>query len=201
MMKKNWLKNFGHSVFFHALLAGVVLLVLKGDAPKRLTRSLMIEVSSANGDALKKPVPRRLVHKSSPLEEAASENPITDADESEVAAEGNSDAPSQSGAVPNANQTASYAEELRARIDELKLYPAIAKSRHQTGRVEVGFTLRKGDGAILNAHVVKSSEYDRLNEAALQTVTKLSKFKPVPDELSKTDWDVIVPIDFRLAYQ
>ena len=91
----------------------------------------------------------------------------------------------------------SFAEELRLALDKCKEYPPLAKARKQSGRVGVRFTVMKS-GRIVDAQVVSPCSFVKLNEAALQTVTKLGSFKPVPDEVSKTDWKVVVPIEFRL---
>ena len=93
-------------------------------------------------------------------------------------------------------RAASFSEELRFAIEQKKVYPAIAKSRGVTGRVEVGFTLKK-DGVITNVHIVKPCPSRWLNDAAQQTIVGLGHFKPVPDEIAKADWEVVVPIEFR----
>jgi TonB family protein len=97
----------------------------------------------------------------------------------------------------NATKSATFTEELRQALDQQKIYPAIARARKQSGRVEVGFTMMK-TGKIVDSRVVSPCGYEKLNEAALLTVSRLGVFKPVPDEISKDAWKVIVPIDFRL---
>ncbi|MBC7692214.1 MAG: energy transducer TonB [Methylotenera sp.] len=97
----------------------------------------------------------------------------------------------------DSGRTTSFAAELRAALDHCKEYPALAKARKQSGRVGVGFTVKK-NGQIINAHVVSPCVFDKLNEAAIQTVTRLGNFKPVPDSVSMNDWNVVVPIEFKL---
>ncbi len=98
---------------------------------------------------------------------------------------------------PDGHAARSFSDELRDALERLKQYPALARARRQTGRVEVGFTLRK-DGAIENSHIEKACQFELLNEAALQTVRRLGRFKPIPDEISAGNWNVVVPIEFRL---
>jgi protein TonB len=95
------------------------------------------------------------------------------------------------------SKNSAFLSELRQAIEAGREYPSLAKARHQTGRVEVGFTLTKL-GEITNAHVLKKSGFETLNEAALDAVCKVHKFKAVPDNVSKTDFDLIIPIEFRL---
>ena len=95
------------------------------------------------------------------------------------------------------NEALSFSEELRQAIEREKDYPVLARSRKETGRVEVGFTLMKS-GGIINVRVVKACTFSRLNDAALRTVMKLKQFRAVPDSISKTDWNVVVPILFKL---
>jgi TonB family protein len=100
--------------------------------------------------------------------------------------------------VGRGSRAGDFRNQLRAALEEQKEYPAIAKSRGQTGTVKVGFTLRK-QGVIDSVHLVELCAYERLNLAALETVKRLGRFKPVPDEVSKGDWTVVVPMEFTLT--
>lgn len=91
-----------------------------------------------------------------------------------------------------------FTSQLRAALESEKEYPAVARARHQTGRVSVGFTLRKEDGLFVNIHFVQISDYERLNRSAIETVKRVARFKPVPDEVSKGDWNVVVPLEFTI---
>jgi protein TonB len=95
------------------------------------------------------------------------------------------------------SKNSTFLSELRQAIEAGREYPSLAKARHQTGRVEVGFTLTKA-GEITNARILKKCGFETLNEAALDAVCKIHKFKAVPDNVSKTDFDLIIPIEFRL---
>ena len=86
---------------------------------------------------------------------------------------------------------------LRTAIEQKKEYPALARARHQQGQVLVGFTLTK-EGHIIDIHLVKPTVYEQLNQAALATIQRVGFFKPVPDEISPGDWNVSVPINFKL---
>lgn len=88
-----------------------------------------------------------------------------------------------------------YKAELRAMIDKNKFYPALSKRLGQTGTVVVGFTLLK-DGNIVDVRIEKPSKYDRLNDSALEAVTKVKRFKPLPQEVADGRMDITVPVKF-----
>lgn len=88
-----------------------------------------------------------------------------------------------------------YKAELRSRIEENKFYPAIARRMGQTGVVIVAFTLLE-DGNIINIRIDKPSPYERLNQAGVEAVKKVQRFKPIPDELGLKEMDVKVPVKF-----
>jgi protein TonB len=92
----------------------------------------------------------------------------------------------------------SYEEELRIALEKMKEYPALAKARHQSGRVVVTFNIKK-NGRLSDVALVEPSSFPLLNEAAIETVKRLGSFKAVPDEISSGDLHVTVPIDFRLS--
>lgn len=111
--------------------------------------------------------------------------------------------PSSSSVVGNASQTmttsgtASYLGELRAKIEALKQYPAMARNRGQTGKAEVAFTVLK-TGEITNIHLVAKTPFETLNNAALAAVAGIRQFKPIPDELARNEWEIQIPIVFKI---
>lgn len=90
---------------------------------------------------------------------------------------------------------AQYKEALRARIDAQKFYPTMSRRMGQRGTAIVAFTLLK-DGHIINARVLKSSGYSRLDEAALVAVTSVKDFDPIPDEIGVNSMDLEIPVKF-----
>lgn len=88
-----------------------------------------------------------------------------------------------------------YKAELRSRIEANKFYPAMSKKMGQTGTVVIGFTLLS-DGTIINAKIDKPSEYEQLNQAGLEAVRKLKRFKEIPSELGMKEMEVTVPLKF-----
>jgi TonB family protein len=94
---------------------------------------------------------------------------------------------------------ADYESELRAALEARKHYPGLSRARMESGRARVSFTIKK-DGTIADLRLSESSGYARLDQAALDTVRSLERFKPVPDEIARGDWPVTLPMDFRLAH-
>ncbi len=90
---------------------------------------------------------------------------------------------------------AQYKEALRARIDAEKFYPTMSRRMGQRGTAIVAFTLLK-DGHIINARVLKSSGYSRLDEAAKAAVTSVKEFDPIPDEIGVNSMDLEIPVKF-----
>lgn len=90
-----------------------------------------------------------------------------------------------------------FFDELHDALDREKEYPRLSRMRGESGTVEIGFTIKK-NGQVVNAHVTKPSSYALLDAAGLEMVRRLGKFEPVPDELSESDWEVVVPITFTL---
>ncbi len=103
--------------------------------------------------------------------------------------------------VPTLNQRVSadlkdlYMAELHAKIDANKFYPPISKRMGQTGTVIVAFTLLE-DGTIMNVKIQEPSSFERLNEAGLEAVRKIKRFRPIPKELGMTAMDFRIPVKF-----
>lgn len=90
---------------------------------------------------------------------------------------------------------AQYKEALRAKIDENKFYPSMSRRMGQRGTSIVGFTLLK-DGHIINARILKSSGFSRLDQAALTAVTSVRDFDPIPDGVGLNSMDLEIPVRF-----
>ena len=91
-----------------------------------------------------------------------------------------------------------YLSKLRRLIEENKTYPRAAKRLNQMGKVHICFVVSK-DGRIRNAKIVKDSSYERLNDAALEILTKIEKFEPIPEKLNKNSWEITVPIIYEIT--
>lgn len=88
-----------------------------------------------------------------------------------------------------------YKAELREKIDQNKFYPALSRRLGQTGTVIVAFTLLE-DGQITNIRVDRPSVFEKLNEAGVEAVKKVNRFKPIPGELGINQMDLTIPVKF-----
>ena len=90
-----------------------------------------------------------------------------------------------------------FLAELREAIAASRYYPPSAQARHIEGRVTLAFVLAM-DGALSQVEVRGSSGYAILDQAALETLHRLGRFKPIPPELRRESWPIRVPIEFAL---
>lgn len=90
-----------------------------------------------------------------------------------------------------------YRNALRSAIEARKRYPAKAKRMHWQGTVELGFTVN-ASGNIRDLHVTLSSGYPDLDRAAMDLVASLNGLLPFPTELNRSEWDFVLPIEYRL---
>ena len=91
-----------------------------------------------------------------------------------------------------------YLSKLRYLIEKNKIYPNSAKRLNQMGKVHLSFVISK-DGQIKNAKIVKDSSFKRLDEAALEILSKINKFEPIPEKLNKNSWEITVPIIYDVV--
>jgi protein TonB len=90
-----------------------------------------------------------------------------------------------------------YLKKVRKTIERNKYYPRIAKKLHQTGVVEVQFTIQK-DGRICCIKTIKASRYQRLNRSAKETIMRIERFEPLPAVFETASLQVSIPIVYRL---
>ena len=91
-----------------------------------------------------------------------------------------------------------YLSKLRYLIEKNKIYPNSAKRLNQMGKVHLYFVISK-DGQIRNAKILKDSSFKRLDEAALEILSKINKFEPIPEKLNKNSWEITVPIIYEIT--
>jgi protein TonB len=91
-----------------------------------------------------------------------------------------------------------YLSKLRYLIEKNKIYPRSAKILNQTGKVNVNFVISK-NGQIRDIKIIKDSSFQRLNDAALEILTKINTFDPIPEKLHKNSWEITVPIIYQIT--
>jgi protein TonB len=99
--------------------------------------------------------------------------------------------------TPSQTWRADYRSALRNALARYHQYPTQARRFGLSGVVEVGFVIRR-DGVFENIHVVHSSHAQLLDQAALDTVRRLGRFRPLPEDYSEDSWALSVPLVYRL---
>jgi protein TonB len=96
-----------------------------------------------------------------------------------------------------ADAKGTYLSELRAWIDRHKFYPESARLLGQTGVVEVKFKIDPS-GKILSFTIDKPCAHTRLNQAAINLMKSLDRFKPAPAGILAGIEELILPIEYRI---
>lgn len=87
-------------------------------------------------------------------------------------------------------------EELRAKLERIKAYPAAARAAHAQGRVIVQVRVQ-GDGRLLNPEIEESSGYPALDQAALEALHAASPLK-LEHVLGEASVVMLVPLNYQL---
>lgn len=88
-----------------------------------------------------------------------------------------------------------YKDELYSYIKNKRHYPPMAAKLRQEGSLRVQITILE-DGRFENIKLLESSKHRTLNEGTLNFLNKMAKFKPLPDNKTKENFEV--PIRYQL---
>ena len=91
----------------------------------------------------------------------------------------------------------SYSSLLANAIAKYKQYPKIAQMRGWQGTVIVDLEIDT-KGAVISIKIKKSSTYEVLDNEALEMIKKASPFPAPPESLRGKNFNVLVPISFKL---
>lgn len=130
---------------------------------------------------------------SEPVPETPEPTPAQPAAAGPVAATASEPAP----ATPESDWRDSYRQDLRAALARHHSYPNRARRFGLSGEVLVGFAIAR-DGHFDDIHLARSSDAEVLDRAALATVRRLGRFRPLPSGYSEDSWAVEVPLVYRL---
>lgn len=86
---------------------------------------------------------------------------------------------------------------LRYLVERKKVYPALSRRMGEAGRVLIALQITR-DGSIEKVEVKSGSPFERLDAAALTTVTSVKKYDPLPEEIEGERISVLVPIEYSL---
>lgn len=91
----------------------------------------------------------------------------------------------------------SYSSLLANAIAKYKQYPKIAQMRGWQGTVIVDLEI-DSKGTVISIKIKKSSTYEVLDNEALEMIRKASPFPAPPESLRGKNFNVLVPISFKL---
>lgn len=92
----------------------------------------------------------------------------------------------------------SYKAALRAAIEANKRYPRHARMRRQEGEVSVAFTVH-ADGRISDVRIVGEPVSRSLERAAREAVTRVGRFRPLPDNAPSKPMRLRIAVRFDLG--
>jgi protein TonB len=92
---------------------------------------------------------------------------------------------------------ASWTARLFGRLARHKRYPPEAQQRRQEGTPLVRITIDRG-GHVLAARLERSSGYPLLDAEALALVRRAQPLPPLPDDMTASTVEVVVPLSFRM---
>ncbi len=200
------------SIAIHAVLAGGLLWaasvrVMTESAPSPMMVDLVAESAgtmtaqpahTAVTAVRAKPRPATAMPSIEPL---AAVEPIDDGADADVVAvhtDRGSDAPAEAASPAVADDAwAEFYAAVRAAIERAKRYPPSARLMGQEDRVVVGFRIAL-DGRADGLRVVEPSRFPILNQAAIETVERVSNFPHPPADAASTGVRVQVPMVFAL---
>lgn len=99
--------------------------------------------------------------------------------------------------APNRDAERAYLAQLQRAIGRHQRFPDDARKRRKTGVVTIAFVV-KADGRIRDIRLAQSSGDSSLDQAAIQALHRLNRFKPIPAAIGRESWSMRVPIRFDL---
>ena len=98
--------------------------------------------------------------------------------------------------ISSHSNVSTYAQALLHYIEKNRFYPRRALLMEQTGTVTLRLKINT-DGTFTSFEIIKASSFDILNQAAVDLVTQLKSFKPLPENY-KGNGRFIIPIDYYI---
>lgn len=90
-----------------------------------------------------------------------------------------------------------YLAELQRAIKRQQRYPEAARHRGAAGTTTLTFVLQ-ADGRIDRVQVARSAGDTELDQAAVEAINRLGRFKPIPSVIGRDSWTLRIPIRFDL---
>lgn len=166
------------------------------------SKSSVPKMNSPNQDSLSV---RKVVRAESPTRRAQIKKidvrqqvtPKDSVDDAGVAKAQNSQLHQNGDATQSGEQKVNYAQELKLYIEKNKFYPRSARRLKQAGLVLLHLQI-DSEGHFHHIHILEPCNHETLNQAALDLIKKLGRFKPLPKEFANLT-DFTIPIAYQLS--
>ncbi len=139
------------------------------------------------------PVTRKVVHKR-PAKRRAQRSAGAGGASNQTAQRGGGGQVGTSSSEGNSRYS-NYPGMVAKKLRRYRRYPSEAQRQNMTGRTVVSFRVDRS-GSASAIRVVRSSGYDILDQAALETVRRASPFPDIPSSDQRNSWTFTVPISF-----
>ncbi|MDL1957739.1 MAG: energy transducer TonB [Candidatus Desulfofervidus auxilii] len=90
-----------------------------------------------------------------------------------------------------------YLQLVKQKIEKNKRYPLLARNKGIEGEVLLKFEILK-NGKVKSIKIVKSSHYQILDKAAIESIKKANPFPPFPKELKENSLIINISLRFEL---
>ncbi len=90
-----------------------------------------------------------------------------------------------------------YVSDLLKKIRTNTKYPKRALDRNQSGSVRISVVVNRA-GNIISTSLLEGSQFEQLNDAAMEAINQSAPFPPIPDAVSGNSFEFTVPTTFTL---
>lgn len=90
-----------------------------------------------------------------------------------------------------------YVSDLLKKIRTNTKYPKRALDRNQAGSVRISVVVNRA-GNVISTSLLEGSQFEQLNDAAMEAITQSAPFPPMPDAVSGNSFEFTVPTTFTL---
>jgi protein TonB len=98
---------------------------------------------------------------------------------------------------PSAAQVTTWHRQIAMKIERHKGYPAAAQARHETGVVQIAFTIDR-QGKVITSRIARSSRSAALDQETIDTLRRAQPFPLPPANMPGDTFEFTVPIRFKV---
>ena len=168
--------------------------------PLAVTREPAPEATRPQRHAAPGATPRVLAGTSgeSAVPQSAAETAPVQAEARPLDAQAPAEAPITESAAPDPQALNSFGRAFSSLLATRQQYPRLAAMRRWEGEVRLRVHIAM-KGNIVSILLVQSSGFELLDQAAIRLVEACNQLPPLPPALQGHDFDILVPVQYRLA--